>query len=277
MASVQVEVDGLAIEYDEVGEGRPILMLHGWPGSRVMMTNQLEPVFEGRPGWRRLYPDLPGMGRTKGPAWITDGAGMLRTMLRFIEALAPGEQCAVVGVSSGGYFALGMLHEQPERIAGLALWTPSVGLGTKTRIPEHHVFVHDPAVDEELAEEERPWLGVSVIQTPEMLAAFRRNVKPGLIAADHTFLERIAPHVHFPFDAHALAAPFERPTLLLAGHQDSIVGHADLVDMLPSFPRATLAVLDRAGHALAEEQKRLFRALFGDWLDRMALDAARET
>jgi hypothetical protein len=35
------------------------------------------------------------------------------------------------------------------------------------------------------------------------------------------------------------------------------------------FPRATLAVLDAAGHNLQIEQERLFQTLLGDWLDRV--------
>jgi hypothetical protein len=39
--------------------------------------------------------------------------------------------------------------------------------------------------------------------------------------------------------------------------------------LLDNYPRASFAVLDRAGHALAVEQKPLFRALVNEWLDRV--------
>jgi len=35
------------------------------------------------------------------------------------------------------------------------------------------------------------------------------------------------------------------------------------------FSRATLAVLDTAGHALAWERPEVFHALMRDWLDRL--------
>lgn len=270
---MQIEVDGIAFSYDEYGEGRPILMLHGWPGSRVLMTNPLEPLFEGRSGWRRIYPDLPGMGATPGPDSISDQMGMLRATQRFMDAVAPGERFALVGVSYGGYLALGMLHEWHARIDGLALWSPMLAHTSKATIPEHQVLFHDPAVDGELADEERVWLEVSVVQTPRTLTAFRASVKPGLMAADRDFLRRVLQRFEFPFDARVLEAPFDRPSLLLVGHQDSAVGYADLTAMLESFPRGTLAVVDRAGHGIAEEQRDVFGTLFGDWLDRMALEA----
>jgi hypothetical protein len=38
---------------------------------------------------------------------------------------------------------------------------------------------------------------------------------------------------------------------------------------LENYPRGTFVVLDRAGHGLGVEQEDLFRALVGEWLDRV--------
>ena len=64
-------VRGIPIRYEARGTGRPMLMLHGWPGFAGFMIHHLEPIFERRAGWRRLYPNLPGMGGTPGADWIT--------------------------------------------------------------------------------------------------------------------------------------------------------------------------------------------------------------
>jgi hypothetical protein len=39
--------------------------------------------------------------------------------------------------------------------------------------------------------------------------------------------------------------------------------------VLENFPRATMAVIDRADHALPVDNEPLFRALVTDWLDRV--------
>ena len=85
-------VRGIPVYYEEMGTGRPVLMLHGWPGSHHLMTYNLEPLFAGRPGWRRLYPDLPGMGKTPGADWIASQDDILAVVLEFLDAVAPSER-----------------------------------------------------------------------------------------------------------------------------------------------------------------------------------------
>ena len=52
-----VTVRAIPISVTEIGEGRPVLMLHGWPGDHRFMVHHFEPIFDARPVWRRIYPD----------------------------------------------------------------------------------------------------------------------------------------------------------------------------------------------------------------------------
>ena len=60
---MQCETDKATIDYEVHGEGRPILLLHGWTMDRRVEMDTYERIFATRPGWQRIYPDLPGMGR----------------------------------------------------------------------------------------------------------------------------------------------------------------------------------------------------------------------
>jgi pimeloyl-ACP methyl ester carboxylesterase len=64
-------------------------------------------------------------------------------------------------------------------------------------------------------------------------------------------------------------APYANPTLIVAGRQDATVGYAGSWRLLEHYPRATFAVLDRAGHGLPHEQVGLLAALLAEWLDRV--------
>lgn len=53
------------IYYEAFGEGKPVLMIHGFAPDHRLMRGCMEPIFTNRDGWRRIYIDLPGMGLTK--------------------------------------------------------------------------------------------------------------------------------------------------------------------------------------------------------------------
>ena len=104
-----------------------------------------------------------------------------------------------------------------------------------------------------------------VVQTPAMLERYQRFVAPAVPLTDVAAMERIG-------ERWELAPPegpaYGRPTLIVAGRQDSTVGYAAAVDLLGHYPRATLAVLDGAGHALPHEQPELLAVLLQEWLAR---------
>jgi pimeloyl-ACP methyl ester carboxylesterase len=92
---------------------------------------------------------------------------------------------------------------------------------------------------------------------------------PVVQMADHAFLERLDKTPDFSFDVDTLAEPLAGPTLILTGRQDHACGYRDAWDLLENYPRATFAVLDRAGHLLGLAQQELASALTREWLDRV--------
>jgi pimeloyl-ACP methyl ester carboxylesterase len=70
-------------------------------------------------------------------------------------------------------------------------------------------------------------------------------------------------------DVDVLPTPSTAPALFLNGRFDNWCGYREAYQLLDIYPRATFAVLDGTGHALAVEQKGLFRALVSEWLDRV--------
>lgn len=62
---MECRVRDVTFHYREFGTGRPLLLLHGLPLDHRHMARDFEPLFASRAGWRRIYPDLPGMGLTR--------------------------------------------------------------------------------------------------------------------------------------------------------------------------------------------------------------------
>ena len=115
---------------------------------------------------------------------------------------------------------------------------------------------------------------IIVVQNRQALEAVRAGSPSLEEQGDAMFQARIRDdptRYAFSFDVDALTEPLTAPALILAGRQDSIVGYRDAWKILENYPRGTFAVLDRAGHFLEIEQDALFRALVGEWLDRVEL------
>jgi pimeloyl-ACP methyl ester carboxylesterase len=110
---------------------------------------------------------------------------------------------------------------------------------------------------------------LGVVIDPPAWSHFRSAVGPAIRAADAETVESIWARYAFPMDVDAVGAPFARPTLIVAGRQDSVVGYRDALAILERFPRATFAVLDTAGHLLPGERPEILAALVNDWLDRV--------
>lgn len=269
MTTRQSEINGMPVHYAERGDGTPIVALHGVGVDHRELVASLEPVFAGRTGYRRIYPDLPGMGRTPAPEAVASSDDVVEILLGLVDAVVGDQPFLVAGHSYGGYLARGIANRRPGQVAGLALFCPAGGQARDDELPAH-VVLHasgdlggtlDPAMEAEFRE-------YLVVQTPETLRRFQDSVVPGMALTDQAALERIFQRwqLHTPPEQ---GPPYPHPTLILAGRQDATVGFLGPWRLVEHYPRATFAVLDRAGHALPHEQPGLLAALVGEWLDRV--------
>jgi pimeloyl-ACP methyl ester carboxylesterase len=64
----RVDVDGVGIEYEVVGEGRPVVLLHGFPDSARLWRYQVPALADA--GFRVVVPDLRGYGRSGKPEQV---------------------------------------------------------------------------------------------------------------------------------------------------------------------------------------------------------------
>ncbi|WP_350276012.1 alpha/beta hydrolase [Kribbella sp. HUAS MG21] len=260
----------MALHFVSHGEGVPVLALHGWTPDHRLMTGCLEPIFEQLPGYRRLYPDLPGMGQS--PAGDIDSSdGIMAALREFVAEQIGDEPFLLIGESYGGYLARGLVAERPGQILGVAMICPTGVLWHKDRrLPEHVVLRTEPGVLETVGADE-DYTELAVVQSAETLAAYRSDVAPGLAVADEEALERIQKNWALT-TAPESGPPYQRPALILCGRQDAVTGYEDQYDLLPHYPRATYAVVDVAGHNLQIEQPALLEAFVREWLQRAATE-----
>lgn len=254
------------------GHGTPVLALHGWTPDHRLMTGFLEPVFTNRPGYRRLYPDLPGMGRSPAGESIASTDDMLAAVERFVDAEIGAEPFLLVGESYGGYLSRALACARPRQALGLALVCPvgAVLERAKRTVPPHTVVKPDPGFVAGLTGPDLDYVDMAVVQDAETLRRFRTEIAPGLALADAEAMDRVYRNWELSRAPEALGG-FDGPTVIVTGRQDSSTGYADVYRLLEHYPRATFAILDAAGHNLQIEQPRLLESLLTEWLDRVAV------
>jgi pimeloyl-ACP methyl ester carboxylesterase len=255
---MEIQVGEVAVHYVEHGAGRPVLVLHGAGVDHREAEACFEPVFDGVAGVRRIYPDLPGMGRTVAPEALRSATDVLDTLLGFADEVTGGTAHLLIGHSAGAYYARAMAARLPAQVAGLALVCPL--LAGLRDVPEHRVIAGSGEIGDD------DFRSYFVIQTPEMLKRYERYVAPAAALVDQAALERIGERWALaPDDGPA----YTGPTVVVAGRLDSTVGYAAATDLFDHYPHASLAVVDDAGHALPHEQPELLRALVAEWLARV--------
>lgn len=261
-----VSAAAVEVHYVEHGPADPkhtAVILHGFPLDHRMCVAAFEPVFQDRSDWRRIYLDFPGMGQTRAPGWVGSTDDVLKVTQAAVDALVPGPY-AVAGTSYGGYVAMGLAAAVPDLVRGLALVVPMIVPAHAERdVGEQRVLVREEGLfGTEMFE------NFAVVVTPETLRRHEAEIEAALADADQAAVDRISASYGGTFP---LAGPqYERPALVVLARQDNVLGFNDQWRAMGQWPRATFAILDRAGHGLTFEQPALLTALVDDWLDRVA-------
>lgn len=261
----QVAIEGLSLAVDVLGEGGPILFIHGFPLDRTIWR----PMAATLTGWRRIAPDLRGFGRSAAP----EGTGSMATWADDLAALLDAlgaEQAVVCGHSMGGYVAFEMLRRHPERVRALVL------VNTRAAPDDDKARAARNAM---MTRVRRDGAGAVVEDLlPRLVAPATRKTQPHVVEQ----VRRVITAGHGEGLAQALEAMRDRPdsrslletivvpTLVIAGRDDQIVPAAESRAMAAAIPDAHLAMVPDAGHLAPLEQPVNTSRIVGEFLDALA-------
>lgn len=245
--------------YEIHGDGRPVVLLHGFTGSSVSWNH----LIGSRPsGYQFITVDLPGHGRTKGKRVRTMEACVddLNHLFQHLEL----ERFILLGYSMGGRTALSYATMFPKNLSALILESASPGLADADRRAERK------ANDEKLAnwiEEEGLtafvdyWEDIPLFHTQKQLS---KKVQTAIRS------ERLAQsEIGLASSLRGMGTgsqlsnweklhTLKIPVLLLAGEWDEKF-IAINQEMEQKLPQAELKIFPAAGHALHIENPALFK------------------
>ena len=87
------------LHYQDVGEGQPVILIHGWPLSHRMWENQVQELVDA--GFRCIAYDRRGFGTSDRPYRYYDYTSLALDLRTLIEQLNL-RDCVLVGFSMGG-------------------------------------------------------------------------------------------------------------------------------------------------------------------------------
>lgn len=263
--------DGLRLAHVDVGDGPPVVMLHGEPTWSYLWRKVAVPVLDG--GARVILPDLPGFGRSDKPVdegWYSYDRHTAAIGALF-EALDLRDVTLVVH-DWGGPIGLRIAVEQRERIARLVAMDTGVFTGEQPMSEAWHRFASFVERVDELPVGLVVRRGCVVDPGDEVAANYDAPFPSEPSKAGARAFPRLIPQA--PGDPGAatgrevLAAlrADTRPALLLWGAEDRplpvAAGEAFAAALGLPAPR----LIDGAGHFLQEDRGGEIGAIIADWL-----------
>jgi pimeloyl-ACP methyl ester carboxylesterase len=231
-------IRGNRIHYYEGGSGAPVVLVHGL-GSRAEDWANLMPQLK-QAGFHVYAIDLLGYGRSAQPANATYSIPEEAQYVEEFIAQRGLEKVNLVGWSMGGWVAMRVALDRPERIGRLVL-CDAAGLRFE---PSFTIFDFEPTT-------------VPAVQRLYRMLMPQPAEVPAFLARD---MVRKFKQLNWVVDRSArsmfrgvdlLDGKLDRlqmPTLILWGKQDHLIPLATGVSMHEQIPQSVLEIYDGCGH-----------------------------
>jgi pimeloyl-ACP methyl ester carboxylesterase len=210
-------------------------------------------------------PQIAGLGDVAAPVVAdltqdTSIAAMARRALASIEG-----RCAVAGLSMGGYVAMEIMRQAPERVLRLALLDTSARPDTPAQTTRRHDLI--------ALAQRGEFHGVTPRLLPllihpdrlkdkaltEAVMGMAAHVgKDGFLRQQAAIMGRIDSRPHLPRIAC--------PTLVLCGRDDALTPPALAEEMASLIPGAILDLVDHCGHLSTMERPEAVTAALRQWV-----------
>jgi 2-hydroxymuconate-semialdehyde hydrolase len=260
-----VLANGIQTNYHDVGEGPPVLLIHGsGPGVTGWANWRLTiPALATR--FRVLAPDMLGFGYTERPADVQYNMdNWVSHIIGFMDALGI-ERAHVVGNSFGGGLALALAIRAPRRVARLVLMG-SAGVSFPITDGLDRVWGYTPSLANMRSLLDVFSFNRSLLSEDLARMRYEASIRPG-------FQEAFARMFPAPRQrgVDGLASPetairaLEHPTMIVHGREDKVIPLSSSYRLFDLIARAQLHVFGECGHWTQIEHADRFNRLVGDF------------
>ena len=255
--------EGEITHYHELGEGAPILFLHGSGTGVTAAANWWLNLPELSKAGRCIAIDSIGYGQTV----VAEGTEYgikewVRHAVRVLDALGI-EKTWIVGNSLGGWLAFQFAIDFPERLHGI------ISMGTGGAKLTGALKGHsNPTLTEEGIRDTLELFVVDKSLVTDELVKLRYASALNDTASDRlkeVVAARDRDREALPLDFDVLAK-LDVPVLLIHGTQDKVIPVSRTWDLLNVIPHADAHIFSQCGHWSQVERADDFNRLIIDWL-----------
>jgi pimeloyl-ACP methyl ester carboxylesterase len=266
-------VHGARVNYVDIGEGPPLVFIHGLAGC---WQNWLENIPEFARSRRVVALDLSGFGESELPQEDISIPGYGRFVDAFLGQIGV-ERAALVGNSMGGFIAAETAISHPSRVEKLALVSAAGGPALRERNSANEARLmraarlFAPIAAAAIARREhlirRPRLRAMILWKiarhpqliePELCYEVASGAgKPGFLDALNAILQ---------YDFEHRVPEIACPTLIIWGRNDEIVPVEDAYEYERLIPGARKVIFEDTGHVPMVERPARFNELLTEFL-----------
>lgn len=266
----RVELPGADVAYAEIGEGEPIVFVHGISGS---WQNWLENLPHFGRTHRAIALDLPGFGASPMPSWPIDMPAYGRLLHDFCEKLGL-QGATLVGNSMGGLVAAEAVLSTPGRFDRLALVSAAGFINTW--LPHQR----GKATSQAWSTFGRPFGAAArffVSHRRGRWLMFRFAIRyPGRLRKELLW-EQMASGLPAPgftdaldavieYDARDRLEEIEIPTMIVWGMDDWVIPSVAALSYHRRIPDSRLEIFERTGHVPQLERPERFNRVLEEFL-----------
>jgi 2-hydroxymuconate-semialdehyde hydrolase len=265
-----VVANGIETNYHDMGEGPPVLLIHGsGPGVTGWANWRLTiPALADR--FRVLAPDMVGFGYTGRPTDVQYNMDTwVSHIIGFMDALGI-ERAHVVGNSFGGGLALALAIRAPQRVNRLVLMG-SAGVSFPITDGLDRVWGYTPSLNNMRGLLDVFAFNRNLVNDELARMRYEASIRPGFQEAFSRMFP--APRQR---GVDGLASPesaireLPHQVMVVHGREDKVIPLASSYKLFDLIPRSQLHVFGECGHWTQIEHAARFNRLVGDFFSEQS-------